>query len=464
MLTSAHVTFFLLTIVLVTCAGIYSLLKVRSENNFSMSGKSISPVIFTGTIVGTLVGGSSTIGTSQLAFKYGFSAWWFTLGAGIACLLLGLFLAVPIRESGATKCQRFLALTYGDEALVYAAIFSALGIYFNIIAQVLAAVAVFTSILNIDPFVSAAAALVLIITSVIFGRVWNADYVGSIKVILIYFSMFTAGLLALSLAGGIQGIKALYPSYPWLSLYGRGIGTDAAAGFSVIIGVLSTQTYLQAVFSGKNVNVSRSGALISAVIIPTIGLAGVIIGLYMRSNFPAINANEALPLFLINYLPPWLGGIATAALLISIIGTGAALFWGIGNMISQDIYKRAINPGASDSAVLLFSRLSIIILAAPTLIIVYGNINSLILNWSILSMGLRGATICFPLLFAIFFQDKVNPTAGKLAIVLAPLGILIWAVWGFVSIDPLYPGLIISLSILLCGLFVKNTPKRPYSL
>ena len=39
-----------------------------------------------GAIIGTLVGGSSTIATAQLAYTFGMSAWWFTLGAGIACL------------------------------------------------------------------------------------------------------------------------------------------------------------------------------------------------------------------------------------------------------------------------------------------------------------------------------------------------------------------------------------------
>ena len=47
------------------------------------------PVV-AGIIIGTLVGGSSTIGTAQLAYHYGLSAWWFTLGAGIACLILAL--------------------------------------------------------------------------------------------------------------------------------------------------------------------------------------------------------------------------------------------------------------------------------------------------------------------------------------------------------------------------------------
>ena len=41
-------------------------------------------------------------------------------------------------------------------------------------------------------------------------------------------------------------------------------------------------------------------------------------------------------------------------------------------------------------------------------------------------MGLRGATICFPLLGAIFFKKFIHPTVGVLAIGLAPLCVILW--------------------------------------
>lgn len=455
LLTATHIAATILTLFLVTCVGIYSLRKVKTEKDFSVGGRTIGSALITGTIVGTLVGGSSTIGTAQLAFQYGFNAWWFTLGAGIACLILGVFLAAPLRASGASTGPGFLALTYGERARFYATMFSSVGIFLNIIAQVLAAVALFTSILHTDPFFSAIVAVILIIGYVIFGGVWGTGYVGTIKVFLLYLSMFTAGLLALSLAGGVQGIKTLYPPFPWFSLFGRGVAKDLAGGFSLVVGVLSTQTCLQAIFSGRDMAASKLGALISAVIIPPIGLAGIIVGLYMRANFPAINASEALPLFILNYLPPWMGGISIAALLISIIGTGAGLVLGISTMLSQDLYRRLINPQASDRAVLFFSRLSIIVIALLTLFFVSGNLNSLILKWSMLSMGLRGAAICFPLLFAVFFRNRANPLAGTLATGIAPLCSILWAIWGPDSIDPLYPGLLASFSLLMSGVIVK---------
>ena len=76
----------------------------------------------------------------------------------------------------------------------------------------------------------------------------------------------------------------------------------------------------------------------------------------MRANFPGLDAKLALPTFILEFLPPWLGGIVLATLLISIIGTGAGLVLGISTMLSEDIYRKIIAPEASDRKVLLFAR------------------------------------------------------------------------------------------------------------
>ncbi len=85
--------------------------KATSGADFALSGRKASSLNVFGAITGTLVGGASTIGTAQLAFMYGLSAWWFTLGAGLACLFLGLFIAVPLRQSQAQTILLTIAHT-----------------------------------------------------------------------------------------------------------------------------------------------------------------------------------------------------------------------------------------------------------------------------------------------------------------------------------------------------------------
>ncbi|MFZ7104679.1 MAG: sodium:solute symporter family protein [Peptococcaceae bacterium] len=460
MLTFTHVLSILLTLLVVTFVGISSIRRVKCASDFTVGGRSIGAPLVAGTIIGTLVGGASTVGTAQLAFMHGFSAWWFTLGGGIACLVLGILLAEPLRMSGAATGPGLLAEVYGVQAGPLASIFSSAGIFLNIIAQILAAVALITSMSDLSSLQAAFIAGFLVIAYVIFGGVWGTGLVGTLKVILLYISMLAAGSLAYNLGGGISGFTRSFPPFPWFSLFGRGVGTDLAAGFSLLVGVLSTQTYLQAMFSGKTAGASRKGALLSGIIIPPIGIAGIFVGLFMRANFPGLNPKEALPVFIIQYLPEWLGGIILATLLVSVVGTGAGLVLGVSTMLTQDIMKKFIAPNSTDKELLVFSRFAIIAVTGLTLLFVTGNMNTLILKWSFLSMGLRGAAICFPLIGAVFFRNKVNPRAGMWAILLAPPGTVAWALLGANAVDPLYVGLGISLGVLVIGTFLNNFVKR----
>ncbi|HEX3030839.1 MAG TPA: sodium:solute symporter family protein [Bacillota bacterium] len=451
MLSTVHLISIIFTLLSVSMVGLYSMRRVKSAGDFAVGGRSMGVTLIVGTIVGTLVGGASTIGTAQLAFKYGFSAWWFSLGGGLACLFLGLFLAKPLREANTSTVSGFLAQGYNEQAGLLASIFSSLGIFLNIIAQVLAAVALITSVFHVSPLLAAVGTVLLIIFYVIFGGVWGTGLVGTVKIFLLYVSMLAAGLTAYSLVGGISGLKDTFEPFPWFSLFGRGVSTDLAAAFSMLVGVLSTQTYLQAMFSGKSAQASRKGALLSGLVIPPIGLAGILVGSYMKAHFPEINPQEALPLFILRFLPDWLGGVVIATLLISVVGTGAGLVLGVSTMLSQDIYKKQLFPQAEDSAVLAFTRKAIIGISALTLIFTTGALNSLILKWSFLSMGLRGAAVCLPLLSVVLAESYVKPRAGVLAIGLAPISVILWSLLGPESIDPLYPGLLVSLGTLVIG-------------
>ncbi|MEK6266616.1 MAG: sodium:solute symporter family protein, partial [Clostridium sp.] len=136
-------------ILLITGVGIYSGRRVNSSGDFSTGGRKAGVGIVAGSIIGTLVGGSSTIGTAQLAFTYGFSAWWFTLGGGIACLILALKFAKPLYNSGINTLPQVFAKEYGQKSSTVSTVLMSVGSLFSIIAQLLAGMALITSVSSI---------------------------------------------------------------------------------------------------------------------------------------------------------------------------------------------------------------------------------------------------------------------------------------------------------------------------
>jgi len=461
-LTYQHVIGLVFTLILITLVGVYSGRRVKTSSDFSVGGKKAGVGIIAGTIMGTLVGGSSTIGTAQLAFLYGFSAWWFTLGAGLGCFILALFFSGPLYRSNKETVPQILAEEFGDLARPISSVFVSLGTFLNIIAQVLAAIALLTSMFSINPIAAAVIAIALMSAYVIFGGVWGAGLVGVAKLVLLYISVIAAGIIAISYGGGLGQFASAFPRYPYFSLFGRGIWIDGASGFSLILGVLSTQTYIQAVLSAKTLRAAKSGSLISAFLIPPIGIAGIFVGLFMKLKHPGMNPASAFPQFVLNYMNPWLGGIVLATLLVAVVGTGAGLALGISTIFTKDIYKKYINKNADDDKLLKISRRIIVISLAFALLFITGNAKSLILKWSFMSMGLRGATVFAPLCATLFMKGKVKSNYAIASMIASPISVMLGKAFLPQSFDPLFLGIAIGFLLIILGTFASSKKHKNF--
>ncbi len=451
-INSGHIIGMVVTLLLIIGVGIYASSQVRCAADFSGSSRKAGSPLVAGTIMGTLVGGASTIGTAQLAFQFGLCAWWFTIGAGIGCLALGLAMLGPLYTNNNETVPQYLVGTYGQSIGPVTSIFSSIGMFINIVAQGLAAVALLTAIFHMS-LTSALVISVVLVLAYVFGGVQGTGMAGVVKLSLLYMATIVTGLLAYHMFNGSSGIYQAFPAqFPWFSLFGRGFSKDAAAGFSLLVGVLSTQTYIQAVLSAKTYEAARNGALMSAVLIPPIGVGGILVGLFMRANvasFPGLESAQVLPTFVLHYLPPWLGGMIIATLLIAVIGTWAGLSLGVSTMLTRDIYRRFIKKGVDEKKALLVQRALIVFLAIAACYFISGSAGALILSFSFLSMGLRGCTVLFPLMGAIFFKKFVTPAAGMASAILGPLTDFYWAMRYPNGIDPLYPGLLFGFATLI---------------
>ena len=142
--------------------------KVKDARSFTTGGTSGSWMVC-GALLGTLAGGQSTIGTAQLAFYYGLSAWWFTIGAGLGSLVMGLVYAGPLRRSGCSTLLEIVSREYGHKAETVGSILFLIGIFISIVSQVLSSSAMITSLFGIHLVWAALASAVLIMLLVLFG-------------------------------------------------------------------------------------------------------------------------------------------------------------------------------------------------------------------------------------------------------------------------------------------------------
>jgi SSS family solute:Na+ symporter len=420
---------------------------VRSAGDFSLAGRKAGSLDVAGGILGTLVGGAATIGTAQLAYLHGLSAWWFTLGAGISCLFLGLALAPSLRGGMVATIPQFISRYHGERARVCASLFSALGMFIHIVAQLLAGGALLSTLFDLSLAKGALIALLLTALFTVGGGMRSAGPLGVIKTTLIYAIMLAGGILVVSTEGGLPELHRSLPPYPWLSLFGYGVSEGISDLCSLLVGVISTQTYLQSIFSARDTVAARNGALISALLMPPLGLLGIAIGLYMRVHAPGIDSAKALPLFLARHFPPPLAGVAFAALLITAVGTAAGLAMGVGTTLYVDVVSKLRQ---TDEHELPLMRLLTLGALLASFAVLLSDPTSAIMKWSFLSMGLRGATLFLPLLLAIFLGERTSARGGAISIYAAPTAVIVAGILRS-PIPPLYAGLGVSLAAMLLG-------------
>lgn len=428
--------------------------------------KSANSFVVAGAIMGTLVGGSSTVGTAQLAYQYGMSAWWFTLGGGIACLVLALFYAKPFHRSGHKTLIAFITEEYGMKNGLMASVFSSFGSFINIISQLIAATAIIAVIfpdLPLAPSLLFSGAIMILY--IVFGGTKGSGIVGILKMLLLYAAVLATGFLVLHLSGGLSGLLEKISTIDnpqnirFYSLFARGVSKDLGACLSLVLGVITTQSYAQSIFMASGEKQAVRGALLSSVLIPPVGIGGILVGLYMRCVHPGIMPKAALTYFVTQYMPPLFGGIVLGALFIAVIGTGAGLALGIAIVVKRDIlplctrnFKEKLCGGSVE-------KILIVLILMLACFLSMGSLGDTILSFAFMSMGLRGATIFVPLCFAIFCPGSVPKKYAGFSIVIGPLTVLIFNLIDVLPFDPLFAGVFVSFFIMLAG-FTENRIAR----
>lgn len=484
-----HILGILLSILLIEIVGIMSSKKVKTADDFSRAGGKAGTWVVCGTIMGTLIGGQSTVGTAQLAFTYGISAWWFTLGAALGCVVLAIGYVIPLRRSGCTTLLEVVSNEYGKKAEVLGSVLCSLGMFVSVVAQILSASALLMTLFPMKFYLAAAISCLIMMIYVVFGGLWSAGIGGIVKLILLCISTLAGGIIVLSLTDGYHGLMTaiedmhgslveIFGCQPigerYNNILARGAAKDIGSCVSVILGVLATQSYAQGIWAAKSDNVARKGALISAVLTIPIGAACVLIGLYMRGHYVTAEELEmltaagqtlpenlgvmattaqAFPLFITHCMPEFLGGIVLGTLLITIIIGGSGLTLGSSTILVRDVFMKIDASLNESSKNLKVSRLTIIGILLMSVFVAATFSGSFINDLGFLSMGLRATAVFIPLTLALFLPRRFN-YKWILASIIAGTAALIVTQFMKLPVDGIFVGL--GVSVVCCLLGTKN--------
>ena len=116
---------------------------------------------------------------------------------------------------------------------------------------------------------------------------------------------------------------------------------------------------LQKIFGARDDRAVRIGVGLNAIGLFVFAGVPVFLGIIARGRFPdlpATSTNLALPMILMHSLPPLVGAIALAAVFSAEISAADASLFMLTTSLAQDLYRRFLNPSASDERVLSVAR------------------------------------------------------------------------------------------------------------
>jgi len=447
-LTIYHFFGILLVLAGIAFTSIYSGRKIKNSADFATGGGQLGASLIMGSLVGALVGGSSTIGIAQSAFSAGISACWFTLGIAAGCLAFGLGFYKPIRNNGSATLDEMLKNEFGNKASLILNIIMVICSFLPIVVQLVSASALLSSAFGVSPNAGSLIAMLLMLLVVFFGGVWGSGIVGAVKAVLLVFAILLCSAVALHPGGGLSAILDSLPRERYLNLFADGVGQGLSEGLSAMLGIVVGHNSIQAIIAGRSVRSVRIGSLLSALIIPFIGLGSVTVGMYMRVSFPEMVPLEAFPNFVLLKLPPLLSGIVLGVLLINTIAAGAAMSLPISTILVNSIYKPLNKNKGDDRRTLLVSRLIIFVCLSLALLVTFGEFKALLLQWIYLSMAMRTAAVLLPLSCALFLKGKVD---RRIVVCASLLGVLTDVLGSTVITFPVSP---IYLALALEAIFV----------
>lgn len=493
MVSSLHLLGVVLTVLVLLVVSMLSGRGIKDESGFTTGGKAGSWMVC-GAFMTTLAGGQSTVGTAQMAFSFGLSAWWFTLGAALGGAVLAIFYAGPLRRSGCTTLLELVRREYGRKVETVGSLLFLIGIFISIVSQVLTSSAMIGSLFSMSVLSSLIVGALLIMLFVLFGGIRSAGAGGIVKLVLLFFGCLATGIIVWRMAGGadaiMQSLNQVFRSPTLADLNGitdaesihrrygnmlaRGAMKDLGGCLSLVLGVVSTQTYAQCIWSGATTQKARRGALYCAFCIPLIGAACTLVGIYMRGHYitsdelaalqqagetlPAgigviEHSAQAFPAFILHHLSPWFGGIMLGALLINILGCGSGLMLGASTIVVRDLVnnvQRKLHTDQPRLSLLLQTRITIVVLLIVAVIVASTFRGAFINDLGFLSLGLRAVVIVFPLSFALWQPGRFSPVWVLWSM---PVGTAAMLLANALSLpgDAVYYGLVVSLVMILLG-------------
>ena len=336
--------------------------RVRGVSDFFVAGRRLGPGLIFSTMLAANIGAGSTVGATSLAYRSGLGAWWWVGSAAIGCFVLAMWVGPAMRRVAAAQNLKtvgdYLEFRYDARVRGVVAALLWIGSIFILASQLIGLGWILNVVAGIPTPVGCAIGGIVITVYFAAGGLLTSAGVNVVQLTVTMIGFAVAVPIAVSWFGGWPAILAVRADD---TAYWTFAGTDAvklvlllAPAFVVSPGLL------QKVFGARDDRAVRLGVGLNALGLALFAGVPTLLGVMARGKFPEIaeTPNLALPMIFMYGLPALAGAVALAAVFSAEVSAADAVLFMLATSLSQDLYKRFVNPAADERRVLVVARVA----------------------------------------------------------------------------------------------------------
>lgn len=389
--------------------------RVRGAADFFVANRSLGPGLIFATMLAANIGAGSTVGATSRGYTDGIAAWWWVGSAAIGSLVLAIWIGPAIRRVAEARQLRtvgdYLEFRYGRTMRGVVAALLWAGSIFILASQLIGLGWILNVVTGVPkPIGSAAGGIVITVYFAAGGLLTSAR----VNVVQLAVKMLGFGLalpLAVSAFGGWTAVHAVQTEAPGYWTFWR---SDVSLAYFALVApsFVVSPGLLQKIFGARDDRAVRIGVGLNALGLFLFAGVPAILGIIARGNYPDLaTSNMALPMILMHGLPPLVGAVALAAVFSAEVSAADASMFMLTTSLSQDLYKRFLNPEASDARVLSVARWTTLASGVAGVLLAWSSedvINTLTIFYTLLAVGLF-----VPIVGGLYVRRTTN--AGALA-------------------------------------------------
>ena len=376
-ITPFDLTIIVVYLITVIGYGIWKSRNVRDSDGFLVAGRSLGLFVLVATIVMCEFNTATMVGYSSFGYQAGFYSQLILIAMFIGFVCYTFVVSKRWKRINAASIIELFEIRYNKSfRLLTTFMIIALLIFFSP-AYLRAVSLIFSSSLGI----SLTATVILISgTVLIFSVVGGLTAVAHTNAFSFIITLVALPLMwyfsranAIDLGGAETVFQERY-----LLLNPRGMWNDPVMPFSFIFATyillfliyMQAPWYAQLMSAAKSEKTAYGGMMIGTVLIVVFYGLAIQTSSYVKVGFPDLDdPQQSLAMAINHWVPVGIRGL-TLAVILAIGQTTMATIWNnIVSIATKDVFKRIVNPEATEKKMLNFSRIITVIIAIITIII-----------------------------------------------------------------------------------------------